>query len=266
MTWWTLTFLENTRAWTSLFTQAQTNLADHLFMAWSTVKPARTRIYRTVRGKTIWCGYKYIWNTPNIVEQNQSGDTLEHTFGLISLQPTHHVWYYLFAIAGPYGQPCQGPLIHVPPPELPMPSARITHTIAQAVPHAIATTLTFDTVRWDDYALYDPAFPTRLTIPVGALYALGASVDFTFMVNSACELYIYKNTVDQLAHHSHFVGPNGWEGAELHVHTIWALQPGDILTVVVRHTSGAPEQISKVAGTSPEFWIAQIGAYPIPPP
>jgi len=118
MTWWVLTYLDNHRAQTSLFTWAATNQQDHLFMKWSRYKPSRSPIYRNVRGARVHCGYNYIWDTPNLTEQNESGNTFHHTFRLADLPPSHHVWYYLFAFPGPYALEIQGPLIHVPPPEL----------------------------------------------------------------------------------------------------------------------------------------------------
>jgi len=118
MWWWVLTYLDNDRDLDSLHVLAQTNHPAHLMMAWSTTKPARSPIYRVVRGKRVFCGYKYIWDTPNLTEQNQSLDTFTHTFGPIALQPTDHVWYLLSSTRTLYERYCQSPLIHVPPPEL----------------------------------------------------------------------------------------------------------------------------------------------------
>lgn len=262
MPWWVLTFLDNSRAWTSLFTQAQTNRADHLFMSWSHHKPSRTRIYRTVRGAIIFCGYKYTWNTPNVVEQNQSGDTIDHTFSPISLQPTDHVWYYLWSIAGPYGQPCQGPLIHIPPPEVPMPSARIFHSVDQPAPSPGTTILTFDSVLWDDGDFYDPANPTRLTAPVPGLYLAGANAAIEIFAADKLWMEIMKNGPPGIVHHSHWCETTGWAGGTISLQTLVRLNTGDFLQTRLFHQGPGGDSITAMPDYSPHFWITYIGPYP----
>ncbi|GAH66701.1 unnamed protein product, partial [marine sediment metagenome] len=117
MTWWVLLSSKAFPQPTSLRVVATTNLFDHLFMAWSYYRPSRTPIYRTIRGLRVHCGYKYVWDTPFITEQNESGDTFLHTFDSSDLTPATTIWYYLFAPEGPYGSQIQGPLRHV---ELPL--------------------------------------------------------------------------------------------------------------------------------------------------
>lgn len=118
MTWWILTSSTPVATFNTLTVRTFTNVEDHLFMAWAYHEPRRHLIYRTVRGKTILCGYEYIWDTPFIAEQIQEGDTLYHRFSLTDLQHNSTIWYYLWAPDGPYGQEIQGPLRHVtlPPP------------------------------------------------------------------------------------------------------------------------------------------------------
>lgn len=118
MTWWTLNHLSNIRSWNNLYTLASTTQPDHLFMAWSHYKPRRHAIYRVLRGKQVFCGWEYIWDSPVINEQTEPGDTNWHTFHIHHLESDHHVWYYLFAPDGPYGFEIQGPLVHIPPPEV----------------------------------------------------------------------------------------------------------------------------------------------------
>ncbi|MBA7639360.1 hypothetical protein ES703_47018 [subsurface metagenome] len=116
--WWVLTYLNHTRSWNELYVCAFTNFPDHLWMAYAYHKPRRQGIWRVVRGKEVFCGYKYIWDTPIIVEQNRPGDTSDHVWLLQRLESDRHIWYYLFAPLGPYGLEIQGPLMHVPPPEI----------------------------------------------------------------------------------------------------------------------------------------------------
>lgn len=116
MGWWVLTYLENNRALDSLHVFAETNHPAHLIMAWSTFKPARRPIYRIVRGARIFCGWKYVWDTPNLTEQMQPLDTFEHLFKIDSLDSSDHIWYLLSSTRKLYEHYCQSALIHVPPP------------------------------------------------------------------------------------------------------------------------------------------------------
>lgn len=116
--WWAINYLGNSRSWTCLYTHAGTTAEDHLTMAWSHHKPTRHGIWRVIRGKDVLCGYRYVWDTPILNEQVEPGDTYWHTFHIHYLRSDQHVWYYLFAPDGPYGLEIQGPLIHIPPPEV----------------------------------------------------------------------------------------------------------------------------------------------------
>lgn len=112
MTWWVLSKFSATPGFTTLDVRANTSHEDHLFLAWAYHKPARHPIYRIVRGKRVRCGYKYVWDTPTIAEQVQSGDTLYHRFSLLNLQSNSTIWFYIFAPDGPFGLEIQGPLQH----------------------------------------------------------------------------------------------------------------------------------------------------------
>lgn len=113
MTWWVLTYSKTWPMPTSLRVRVKTNILDRLYMAWSYVKPSRTPIWRVIRGKRVHCGYRYIWDTPTIQEQNEEGETAEHTFDLEGLTPGSTIWYYQFAPDGPYDLEIQGPFGYI---------------------------------------------------------------------------------------------------------------------------------------------------------
>lgn len=115
MTWWTLANLVNSRHASHLNVHCHTNTADHLFMSWHTFKPARSAIIKLIRGVLKHCGYEYIWDTPHVEEQQQSGDTIAHSFRIDRIHASQHLWYYLHAPGGPYGRQIQGPLTHIQP-------------------------------------------------------------------------------------------------------------------------------------------------------
>jgi len=262
MTWWVLTLLHNSRAWTSLYTLAWTNRQEHLFMAWANYEPARRHVYRNVRGTRVFCGYQYVWDTPNLVEQDESGKTYTHTFRVPALQPTHHVWYYLFSIPGPYGKQCQGPLIHIQPPEIPMPSARIFHSVAQTIPAMNDTTLTFDTVLWDDGGFYDPANPTRLTAPIRGLYLVGTCFRYATTLTAGMSAQIAINGGPPRVYHSHFVNGNNWPGCGFSLDTPLPLEPGDYAEVETYHSTAAPRDVQADGQYGPHLWMVYLGPNP----
>ncbi|MBA7615766.1 hypothetical protein ES703_23052 [subsurface metagenome] len=113
MTWWTIVGTGHEPGFTHLRVHASTSAEDHLYMAWATYRPTQQEIWRTVRGKSVFCGYKYIWDTPNVAEQTQQGDTLFHSFYISGIEAGSEVWYYLNAPYGPTDREIQGPLMHV---------------------------------------------------------------------------------------------------------------------------------------------------------
>lgn len=119
--WWVLSGLEIITGLTYINIHAVTNYADHLFFKWQYYPPARRAIYKTIRGVEVKCGYEYIWDTPFLSEQLQSGDTINHSFYLPDLTPATAIWGYINAPDGPYGLEIQGPLMRiqlwVEPPE-----------------------------------------------------------------------------------------------------------------------------------------------------
>lgn len=107
---WTLVMLEHEIAATTLYVITNTTQLGHLWMSWAYSRPHVTPIYRTVRGKMIFCGNRYIWDTPTLVEQIEEGDTWTHTFYLQGLTPEANLWYYLHEAQPPSEWECQGPL------------------------------------------------------------------------------------------------------------------------------------------------------------
>lgn len=262
MTWWVLTRLYNARHRTALYTAARTNVPDHLFMAWAHHKPTRHPVWKTIRGKRTQCGFRWIWDTPNITEQSQDGDTLQHSFHLADLPPTAHTWYYLFAPDGPYGREIQGPLVHIPPWLVEMASARIFHSVNQPAPSLAITTLTFDSVLWDDGGFYDPAEPTRLTAPVPGLYLVGANAALKIFAADKWWMEIMKNGPPGIVHHSHWVEDTGWAGGTISLQTIVALDAEDYLETRISHSGPGGDEIQVMPDYSPHFWIAYLGPNP----
>lgn len=262
MTWWALNYLANTRSWNELYTVAGTTQDDHLYMAWAKHKPSRHAIWRNVRGKQVFCGWQYIWDTPTILEQNRPGDTPWHYFLIQQLQPEDHIWYYLYAPDGPYGREIQGPLVHIPPPEVPVPTARIWRSTDQLIQPNTLTPISFDTTRWDNAGFFDPANPTRLTALFDALYSMGGNFHITTPMDQSLDIHIRLNDGAGIGHHSHPCPAATAGGQHITIHTIWALQTADYVTLECYHTNPGPLWIDAEPLHSPDFWIAAIGPYP----
>lgn len=258
MAWWILTFLQNIPGFDSLAVLAHTNFANHLFMSWAYYKPSRSPVYRTVRGATVLCGYKYTWDTPNISEQLQSGNTFTHSFSLPDLQPASTIWYYLWAPTGPYGAEIQGPLIHVTLGAIVL-GARITRTTPFPVPNGIATPIPFEIELFDDGNFFNAALnPTRLTIPQDGRYLVGSNMQFATPVNNGMSSAIWLNGTIQICHFNH--PPTiiaGWGVACLNA-TLHHFAAGDYLEATATHFQGAPKNILVRAQDSPIFWIQKV--------
>ena len=140
----------------SLLVMSHTNEDDHLFMAWGYIPPARHPIYRVVRGTEKLCGYRYVWDTPNITEQWESGDTPNHAFLISDLRWASSIWFYLFAPDGPFGLQIQGPLMHA---ILPIQWPAWTH-------HVFLATRTKGVFKTADFTSDNPTWtPDNGTIP-----------------------------------------------------------------------------------------------------
>lgn len=262
MIWWVLTLLYNSRAWTTLYTLAWTNRDAHLFMAWANYRPTRHKVYKNVRGVQVHCGYRWIWDTPNITEQTESAHTYTHTFKLAALAPTDHVWYYLFSPSPDLATQCQGPLIHIEPPELPMPSATIFNSADQPAPSPGTTILTYDSVLWDDGGFYDPAHPTRLTAPIPGLYLVGANAAIQIFAADKLWMEIMKNGPPGIVHHSHWCETTGWAGGTISLQTLVRLETADFLQTRLFHQGPGGDWITAMPDYSPHFWIVYLGPYP----
>lgn len=259
MAWWVLTYLRIRPETDALLVEASTNFADHLFMSWAYHMPRREPIYVKVRGTLKFCGYKYIWDTPNIEEQMEAGDSIEHTFGLSTLIPLSTVWFYLWAPGGPYGLEIQSPLFSVRLLEVALISARAYHHEEQEFMGGSWHPLIFVLQRWDTDHIHDPVMPywTRLTCRTPGLYVISGHAAFSTGEPVAQGIAIRLNGDAYIAL-SKTGTPNPEEPQTLCISTQYLLEEDDYLELEVYQYTDVPFIIFPEPNLSPEFMMTLI--------
>lgn len=131
--------------------------------------------------------------------------------------------------------------------------ARVTKAADQAIPDTTATSLVFDTVRWDNGGLYTSGATSRLTAPVSGVYALGVNVEWEANAVGTRTLSLLYNGVDLIA--SVRASPAAAGVTRQALVTEWPLNETDYVEARVVQTSGGPLNVVKADKYSPEFWI-----------
>lgn len=130
--------------------------------------------------------------------------------------------------------------------------ARVTKETDQAIPDTTATSLVFDTIRWNNGGLYASTATSRLTAPVSGVYALGVNVEWEASAAGTRTLSLLYNGVDLIA--SVRASPAGAGVTRQALVTEWPLNVDDYVEARVVQTSGGALNIVKAQKYSPEFW------------
>lgn len=130
---------------------------------------------------------------------------------------------------------------------MPTVSARIRRSTNQTIPHAAGTTLTFDTVVWDDGFSWNPATqPDRLVFPEDGTYVLEAGTIFAASGSGLRLLALFVNGVTEIVHLEN-LPPGGGANAGYFCVGLWRFTAGQYITAKVRQDSGAPLDILALA-------------------
>lgn len=140
------------------------------------------------------------------------------------------------------------------------PRVRVYHSTTQAVSSGTVTTLTFNSERFDPWAMHDTTTnASRLTAPKAGVYLIGASFAFAsggagdvaaqINVNGTAVAYVYTRS-------------SSANTPSLNPHTTWALNAGDYAEVQAFQSSGATVNVLAASSYSPEFWMSFLGDYP----
>jgi hypothetical protein len=140
--------------------------------------------------------------------------------------------------------------------------ARVYNNANISITNSLATTLTFNSERYDNAAFHDTGSNTsRLTAPVSGKYLIAAHVRFAADIDyTSLSVFILLNgattiasQVDALAFNSNVIDRS--------VVTVHALDAGDYVEVVVLqvNSSAGNNNVVSQANVSPEFCIQYMG-------
>lgn len=139
------------------------------------------------------------------------------------------------------------------------PQARAFNSANISIPNNAVTALTFDSERHDTGALHSTSSNTgRLTAPSAGLYAIGACVRWNPTGGGTRQLYLRLNGATFIAEQ---VGDFTSGAAVMQtIETQYRLAATDYVEVVVLQQSGGALNVLAFGNTSPEFWMARLGA------
>lgn len=98
--------------------RAQTDTPCHLTLYWTTTRPLRHRTTRTFRGETFPWGAYFCFTGYQLIEQEEPGDTLFHTFPLSALTPPPIVYCVLAGTVAGTPSPSRSPIFSITYPGL----------------------------------------------------------------------------------------------------------------------------------------------------
>ncbi len=135
--------------------------------------------------------------------------------------------------------------------------ARVTHNTAQSLANATFTSVQLNTSERDTDGFYDPAVPTRLTVPsgLGGEYLLSAQVEFAANATGRRELGIRVNGTTTVVSD---IRAGLSVITRLMVHTQVRLNAGSYLEVRAFQDSGGALNINSNT-TSPRLAIVRVG-------
>jgi hypothetical protein len=160
-----------------------------------------------------------------------------------------------------------------PAPGLPpvsQPGAFITSGIATSFPPNVVTVMTFDTVIADNDGFWDPAHPTRLTVPWSGLYFIHGNIEFTANTGGARQVYFRKNgrttgtdpdSVDLGHGEPYLVGPTPTDTPQVHAHCAAVLAAGDYVEMFGAAIGASTSIVNRVVRpNTPQFALFYQGS------
>ena len=135
----------------------------------------------------------------------------------------------------------------------------------QSIPNGVSTAVIFDTARFDTSAYWSSGTPTRITIPTSGQYMVGGVLSFAPVAGGGYirQAWIRINGGQALAWSSTPPIGSATHENRLVLSALAYLTAGDYIELFCYHDQGAALGVStEQPHTSPEMWIARIGAGP----
>lgn len=140
-----------------------------------------------------------------------------------------------------------------------LPHARVYNNAHISVPNATATTLTFNSERWDTELIHDPITDAgRLTCKTAGLYEIKAQVEFAVSATGIRILRLQLNTATTIAE-VRVASSGGTYPTTLVIPTDYRLAVNDHVTASVYHEAGGPLNVNYTGNLSPEFSMRWAG-------
>jgi hypothetical protein len=142
-----------------------------------------------------------------------------------------------------------------------MAGCRVYHTATQSATHNAATTLAFNSERYDTDGFHDPATNnSRLTVPAGQAgkYLITAQVGWAASSAGVRQQYLQVNGSTRIAELL-IPPPGAFAFAMPPLTTIYDLAAGDYVEVIVVQSTGGALSTSVAGNYFPEFMMQRIG-------
>jgi hypothetical protein len=144
------------------------------------------------------------------------------------------------------------------------PAARVYHSVAQSIPNGTATTLNFDSERFDTDGIHDTVTNNdRLTCRTPGKYVVGAGIHFAGAGGNYRSLVLLVNGTMYAIDRRPPLG--GGIGLQSHLNTTVDLRAGDYVQLQYSHDIGSASSVILGGNYSPEFWMALVGGMQGPP-
>ena len=141
------------------------------------------------------------------------------------------------------------------------PGARVFHNGPLSVPNAAMTTLQFNSERYDQGVMHDPAATSRLVARVPGLYLAGGGVSWA-AGGAATQIRILRIAHTLAAGGTLTVasvaGPPATGATDQIASAVLQMAAGDYVEAIAYQDSGAAKDVTVQPNFSPEFWLTRI--------
>lgn len=136
-------------------------------------------------------------------------------------------------------------------------SAKVTNSADQPIPDMAPTSITFDTVIYDTNGMFDPLFPTILTIQEDGKYDIFGALMWSPGGGTFRTAVLIQNSLNTLAITDVAPIPGSFTGQQVYAPGV-QLSAGDTVELLVLQDSGAPIDSVTGGGASPILYAKKV--------